>query len=81
MSQLSTFIGASCAPLQPPSFGNVNLSDGTWFDSVATYTCMYGYQLLGVVIRTCEGVLANGGVEFQWSAAVPTCQCNHRHIY
>ena len=56
-----------CATLPSPLNGEVKVSDGSLFDSVANYTCRVGYTLSGgPPTRTCQ---ANG----IWSNTQPSC--------
>lgn len=41
--------------------------DGDTFNSTATYSCILGYEVQGVAMRTC---LAN----MSWSDEQPTCE-------
>ncbi len=56
----------SCTPLPVnPTNGTVSLSQGSFYGSVATYTCNQGYRLQGGATRTCD--------ELGWSGSAPTC--------
>ena len=56
-----------CGDLFGPANGDVSLSSGTTFNSVATYSCSDGYNLVGGdMMRTC---LASGS----WSGAPSNC--------
>lgn len=56
-----------CGPLTQPVNGMVTTTDGaTTYNSMATYTCVTGYNLNGNAMRTCVA----GGV---WSGSDPTC--------
>ena len=44
----------------------MDLSDGRWEDSVATYYCDKDYALVGTATRTCEG-------DSGWSGTEPEC--------
>ena len=54
--------------------GQVSYSYGTAYNSVATYSCNTGYDLIGTNTRTCS---ASG----DWSCSVPTCyECAHHTV-
>ena len=55
----------NCSGLLDPEFGAVTVTD-TVFNSTATYSCSYGYNIAGNVIRMC---LATGN----WSGDSPAC--------
>ena len=57
-----------CGVLLGPPDGVVNLSNGTTFGSMATYSCNSGYRLDGNTTRIC---LSSG----EWSDNEPICQC------
>ena len=61
-----SFPAISCGELPDPDNGQVDM-DNDIFDSSATYSCILGYEILGVAIRTC---LAN----MSWSDEQPTCE-------
>ncbi|KAG8189218.1 hypothetical protein JTE90_013750 [Oedothorax gibbosus] len=61
----------SCRPVQCPLprevvNGHVEYTTST-YKSVATYTCLYGYKLVGPKKRTCEA-------EKQWEGEEPLCE-------
>ena len=56
-----------CGPLPDPSGGRVVITT-TIFQSVATYRCNPGFELVGTLSRTCQ---ADG----TWSETDPTCDC------
>ena len=59
-------VAVDCGQLNDPDKGYVNTS-GTTYNHVATYSCMEGYQLHGLSVRTC---IASG----HWSPNfAPTC--------
>ena len=55
-----------CKYLLDPEYGKVRLT-GMHVGAKATYTCDYGYKLVGYHVRRCH----YGG---QWSGEEPTCQ-------
>ena len=57
-----------CGSLPRPANGAVSLTNTT-YNSVATYSCNDGYNLMGDATRTC---LASGS----WSGTAPTCEGN-----
>ncbi|XP_074641314.1 sushi, von Willebrand factor type A, EGF and pentraxin domain-containing protein 1-like [Tubulanus polymorphus] len=58
----------TCMPLANPSNGNVNISNGLSYGSVATYSCSSCYKLTGKsTSRTCE-------VDGKWTSVEPVCQ-------
>eukprot|EP00117_Sycon_ciliatum_P002421 scpid7190/ scgid3720/ Fibrillin-1 len=59
-------IKITCPQLQPLDNGRIRLSDGNNYQSVATHTCMIGYQLAGQRRRVCQNTSA-------WSGDNPTC--------
>ena len=46
--------------------GSVVYSSGTTYNSVATYSCDEGYELVGDTTRQC-------GADGQWTGAKPQC--------
>ena len=56
-----------CGSLTDPANGQVDLTSGTTFGQIATYSCSTGYNLVGDSTRTCQ---ATG----EWSGSAPTCQ-------
>ena len=56
-----------CPELEVPSYGDINYSKGQAINSVATYRCDDGYNLIGSEKRTCQ---ANG----TWSGEDPFCE-------
>ncbi len=64
----SLFVGVDCGTLSPPEFGTLDLDPDTRFDSVATYSCFNGYDLIGGdATRMCQA----DGV---WTGSQPTCR-------
>ena len=59
-------IAVNCGSLDNPTDGAVNTSSGTTFMMNATYSCDFGYNLVGTNTRTCQ---ATG----DWSGSDPTC--------
>ena len=57
-----------CEPLSAPTNGDVK-DPVTTYQSVATYQCNTGYDLIGESSRTCQ---ADGN----WSEQEPICQSN-----
>ena len=58
--------GVTCDRLRDPANGEVTLS-GVTVGSIATYTCDYGYELVGLEFRACQ----NDG---EWSGEAPSCR-------
>ena len=58
-----------CGPLTNPDNGQVSAATTT-YTSTADYTCITGYNLVGVNQRTCTAA----GL---WSDGEPTCQSEH----
>lgn len=59
------FAAVECEQLEDPDNGNVVLS-GTTLGSLATYSCIEGYELNGEEQRTCQ-------MDRTWSGVEPTC--------
>ena len=59
-----------CDSLNNPVNGQVDTSNGTTFESVATYRCSTGYTLNGNNSRTC-------GSDGIWSGPLPTCESKY----
>ena len=55
-----------CLELTGFANGDIQLTDETFYDSVATFSCNEGYLLNGGSSRRCEA----GG----WSGATPSCE-------
>ena len=55
-----------CGGLSNPENGAITMS-GTTYNSVATYSCNDGYNLVGDITRTCQ---ANA----TWSGRDPSCE-------
>ena len=55
-----------CQPLSPVENGDVVFSEGNNWQSVASYSCNTGYQLIGNEQRTCQ----LSGV---WNGTEPMC--------
>ena len=60
------YIDIDCGPLFHPAYGQVNISSGTTFNRIATYSCYTGYKVTGESARVCT---ADG----QWTPTAPTC--------
>ena len=65
MAYISTLC-TDCGILTNPANGNVDISGGTTYGQTASYECNAGFDLNGVLERTCQ---ADG----TWSTAAPTC--------
>ena len=61
---------ADCGSLDGPVDGTVSVS-GTDYQSVATYTCLPGYALIGQANRICQ-------LNETWSGQPPTCKIRGR---
>ncbi len=59
-------IAVDCGFLQTPDNSRVTIT-GTVVNSIATYSCFPGYELVGDETRTC---VANG----QWAGQAPFCK-------
>ena len=66
-------IPSDCTILGNIENGKVDLSDGHWEDSVATYYCDKDYALVGTATRTCEG-------DSGWSGTEPECIYGEYHF-
>eukprot|EP00051_Salpingoeca_urceolata_P017103 m.230791 g.230791 ORF g.230791 m.230791 type:complete len:2290 (-) comp18860_c1_seq4:608-7477(-) len=55
-----------CPSLSAPGNGNVNFASLV-YQSVATYSCVTGYELVGTQQRTCQAAGT-------WTSSVPSCQ-------
>lgn len=65
---------AGCVTLKAPPNGNVDLTDGTVYESVAVFTCNAGYDLVSGGVTITAGFLESDcQADQQWSVAVPTC--------
>ena len=62
----SLCIAIECDDLDDLANGEV-IYNSTVYRSVATYSCQYGYKLVGVSVRICR---ENG----QWSGEKPVCE-------
>ena len=70
-----------CGSLTNPANGQVDLTSGTTFGQIATYSCDTGYNLVGNSTRTCQATET-------WSGSAPACQsmllfssANYQAIY
>ncbi len=57
-----------CGILIAPKNGDIDFGRGTFYGSVATYSCVPPFQLDGSSTRVC---LTSG----QWSGVAPSCEC------
>ena len=64
-THVNTHSVVDCGPLNAPSNGGVEMESSV-FNSVATYSCDSGFNLIGADSRTCQG---NG----LWSGQTPQC--------
>ena len=62
----SFILKGGCEDLPYPDYGKVNQT-GNHVGAKATYTCDYGYKLVGHSVRKCQ---YNGN----WSGSAPECQ-------
>ena len=62
---LCIFIGIDCGSPGALENGMVT-NNGTFVTSVATFTCDFGYELIGDTQRVCQS-------DGTWSNMVPTC--------
>ena len=69
---LSVFICllVDCGPPGTPDNGTVMLFNDTLEDSIAVYSCNFGFMLVGDMERTCQFSQFN---EQMWTGAVPIC--------
>ena len=65
-ADLQSFFLSDCKYLRSVENGKVDISMGTTFTSMATYSCNTGYQLRGDSTRLCQ---ATGN----WSGDQPSC--------
>ena len=63
---LAEIDSSDCGALLNPANGSV-VFDNQTIGSVATYSCIPGFVLVGVTNRTCQG---NG----RWSDSQPSCE-------
>ncbi len=59
-------VAVVCEDLDSPLNGEVTYKDVV-FNSIATYSCQYGYQLVGESTRVCKE-------DTKWSGEEPTCE-------
>lgn len=57
----------NCERLPNPLNGVVDTSEGREVGSVATYTCIFGFQLVGDTTRVC-------GDDRMWNGSEPECR-------
>ena len=55
-----------CGNLTVPPNGAIMLSDGTLEGSIATYTCSFGFRLVGNDERICQ-------FNATWTGEIPDC--------
>ena len=55
-----------CGPPPPLSNGNISFTNGTKYESIATYMCNSEHELLGVSQRKC-------GLDGMWTGIEPSC--------
>ena len=67
-------LAVDCGPLPAPTNGRVDTSNGTTFESTATYTCDTGYTLSGSQIRTC-------GADKSWDLSAPGCERKNENFF
>ena len=58
-----------CAMLKTPTHGSVTLTNDNLFNSVATYACDYGFEMIGDSARFCQ----SSGI---WTGRPPGCYGN-----
>jgi hypothetical protein len=61
-----TILHLDCGTIVAPANGNVDLTDGTTYESVAVFQCNNGYDMAGAASLEC---LEDGS----WDNAKPTC--------
>ena len=64
---LLCIIVVDCGPLMDPLNGRVDTLGSTQYLEIANYSCNVGYELIGDVLRQCQG-------DGEWSGEEPTCQ-------
>ena len=69
-------IGVDCDVLDTIENGYIEYSDGTVYQSVATYSCHNGHNLTmsGDEMRTC-------GSDGMWNGIAPTCNSEHLYLF
>lgn len=60
---------SDCGALVDPADGSVVYTSGTTYQSVATFSCVTGYTLIGDATRTCQA-------DQLWGNSDPTCNIN-----
>ena len=60
------YIGVNCGSLEDIDNGDVSIEPDTRFQSVATYSCNAGHQLVGSSRRQCQA-------DATWSGREPSC--------
>ncbi len=70
-------VSGTCSDLPPLMNGGITYTDGLVdsrpINTIATFTCVNGYTLIGGSFRVCQ----NDGT---WSGTAPTCQCEFHYI-
>ena len=66
--KLVLYLAKNCEELSNPNNGGVTYSETT-YQSVATYSCDTGFELVGDRTRTCSA-------EGTWSGSQPGCRGN-----
>ncbi|AMA67362.1 complement control protein-like protein [Vespertilionid gammaherpesvirus 1] len=59
-----------CENLGDPVNGVTTYSDGTFYNSTATFTCNKGFKIIGTSVITCQGKSGKG---VEWSDDAPVC--------
>ena len=72
----NVFLGVDCDVLDTIENGYIEYSEGTVYQSVATYNCHNGYNLAmtGDEMRTC-------GSDGMWNGTAPTCNSELCSLY
>ena len=73
---IHTILGLDCDVLDTIENGYIEYSDGTVYQSVATYNCHIGHNLAmsGNEMRTCES-------DGMWDGTAPTCNSEYLPLY
>ena len=70
---LPTYIGIPCPTLYNPMDGAVSMTE-CLFGDIVTYTCDYGFELSGDVMRICQS-------DGTWTGSAPICNRKHNIQY